>query len=1275
MMMRIKAFTNSFLTPGTSGSQIGNHTAAIASDADSVTRGDAFGSDTIVNGGSRLFLLSGESLIKGGRNGGSGKTADSCAHKYEVPMIASGENGIKHAIKYCPGCNRVMLHSKEAKRAKKKGRDPFSHGLFKSSSKNYSDKEAIAEGDLRWITVHPHGEEDKGQPVLVHDNGHSYTVVGGAGGRLNHMVLNRTAKTDDEKAEKIRRRRELKQERDLKRLEDAGVSKDRLNEVQELKKEISKEVGTHMKGVKEKIIEKMADDNPELAAKIENGQGDTMLEKYIDSVGKEVEQKARETPGASEEAIEVAVHQAKKEAAQEVRNATNTFIEKALERGALKKMGEAALEGDANTVKTVIGGREYESNLSEGDIDKFVEEFGRIESLKKAQKTINKVLNGGDIRAISGIHAMVTPLSDEEARGLGLDKYMEDKSNNESIATHSKLVRDTDLAPPGARVNHQTAGASDSINYIAHNIIGESVVNPGLVKHLGVQGAARVAAAYIRQKLKAKGKKVNQESLKASEEIRDRMEQHGTAVAAGAIEKCKEMEDFGRMVMQAADSGDGTISKAEAHSINMRLAADRYRVLSIARGQLTGAQALAHYLSAPASLHDRSAMKLSGIKNEFAAKNLMKDLGLTDEDAEIVPPLNSYGSGDYAIDVKPHAVPKLAAPQPIGMSERAAQINEIEQDVAQNPGAFRPKYLPDNINLFPNQEVAVRAIEKTKRMLLAYSMGAGKTGIIWSTVGDLIGDNKIDRAIVVMPKSVKAAQGGAKRKSGEGGTIQSGEIHKYLKPEIASQIAVVNTMKELDTALGRIKAGDLKGIVISRDMLREKLPELKAAGFGGERSAFFADEAHEMATGEGKEASGRASAMKALAGSEYYVLATGTPISNNASELWSLYDMVHPGELGSQSEFTRQWQRVASSGGGLYQNEAMNALKSKLSSGMLFFQSVPTRENESGDKVPVNLETNVRMVEPSEESKSRIRDVNKEFERRIFSSDPAKRAGAGLFRHSKVMSILASDPNKINAINEIMNEEKSRDPRAKVGVYSFEREPLERANEALKNGALKGEGHDMEWLTGDESGAARRAVMEKINNRDSGSPGVMMSHAAIAGVNLQGLDHIVEMHPMPVAAAQLQLQKRHHRTGQTRDVRATTLVANHPSEMLQHFNVRENKMPALDLLAVMGDQSGKSRHLAKFKKEIQDAADGKQVPMPQSDTQPQAQADAQADAQTKPRSKSRSKSQSKSRAKSSDKNATETVAKSFEKPHAGYLILAKPLSADFIGVRLMRPLN
>ncbi|WP_198376249.1 hypothetical protein [Neoroseomonas rubea] len=75
---------------------------------------------------------------------------------------------------------------------------------------------ALGPGE-RWITVHPHGKDQKGVPVLIRPAGDgAYQVVGGAGGKLNFLKLTGVKDAADYKAEAAKRataRREFQKER------------------------------------------------------------------------------------------------------------------------------------------------------------------------------------------------------------------------------------------------------------------------------------------------------------------------------------------------------------------------------------------------------------------------------------------------------------------------------------------------------------------------------------------------------------------------------------------------------------------------------------------------------------------------------------------------------------------------------------------------------------------------------------------------------------------------------------------------------------------------------------------------------------------------------------------------------------------------------------------------------------------------------------------------------------------------------------------------------
>jgi superfamily II DNA or RNA helicase len=68
---------------------------------------------------------------------------------------------------------------------------------------------ALAAGE-RWITVHPHGQDEKGQPVLIQEQKDGTAkVIGGAGGKLNHLRLT-GVRPQGSYAEKLKERDDIR---------------------------------------------------------------------------------------------------------------------------------------------------------------------------------------------------------------------------------------------------------------------------------------------------------------------------------------------------------------------------------------------------------------------------------------------------------------------------------------------------------------------------------------------------------------------------------------------------------------------------------------------------------------------------------------------------------------------------------------------------------------------------------------------------------------------------------------------------------------------------------------------------------------------------------------------------------------------------------------------------------------------------------------------------------------------------------------------------------
>lgn len=96
----------------------------------------------------------------------------------------------------------------------------------------------------RWITIHPHGREEKGQPVLIQPQPDgSAKVIGGAGGKLNHLKLRGVRDPSEYKAEAAVReklRREEKK-RQAKRDKEAGLTEAKARAAEAMRAQLGQE--------------------------------------------------------------------------------------------------------------------------------------------------------------------------------------------------------------------------------------------------------------------------------------------------------------------------------------------------------------------------------------------------------------------------------------------------------------------------------------------------------------------------------------------------------------------------------------------------------------------------------------------------------------------------------------------------------------------------------------------------------------------------------------------------------------------------------------------------------------------------------------------------------------------------------------------------------------------------------------------------------------------------------------------------------------------------
>lgn len=991
---------------------------------------------------------------------------------------------------------------------------------------------------LRWITAHPHDQGGKGVALLVHDNGEEYTVVGGAGGSMNQTVFRHKAGSKEDAAARKTLRsqgREARKKEALSKLGEGGQV------LQKHDADLKDAIGKQTEDVQNRILSKLGD-----------GMGQNAIQQVMDAArAKAKEQNPDATPQQQSEFAEKAAKAARQDAVRAAKDLTA----RALDHAAIRKLGDAdttPAQFEAN-----IGGQKLLRNFSPEELDGFVRDMADIAQKKGVRRAIARALVGGDQNAMQGIDTDITPLSQEEADSQNLSKYLDKQSVNDNAA----LVMETEKSPTSSQRTSQAAGAADSINALSHEMSGQAILHPGAIAQMGVENAARVAAAFL---TKRGAGKQDGDAIHARIAAGEAASVHSLVTSTGA------MDAIVQSAQEAAKAGGGDVTQAQASIMAANMAKRKYVLLNTGRGGLRAAAAVANFLGEPG----KDDMRLPGGDSRTAAENTAKGYGLAPEDYTLEENHKGKGNGvqggGYSLVIPAGSLDKLATPHSLADSDRSSALDALKEDVQENGGHYSPPGMNPDFHLRPHQELAARAIVEQKHMVLNYGAGSGKTGTLLAATADLLSSGKIDRALYSMPKQPKS-----------GLTADGGDLEKAVTPEFAGQVAVINDPSTLAHALEQIKSGEKKVLVVSPDTLRNHAKEIEAAGFGGPRSLFAADEAHEFATRDTNAQSGRTGAAQTFAKSGYAVAMSGTLVKNDASELASVFDLIHPGQLGDKKQFAKEWGRLAQGQSDLFAGEAMRGMRDRLGSGMLSY----SRPVSGKDGEPLTLTDSTVTVDPTPAQKAEIADINTTYRKEKASPNVGVAKAAALRRDARTRRVLntGKDNPKLAALQAIMDSEKKRDPKNRVGVYSFEKGPLRDAQAALA-------GSKLQSVTGDNQGSQTRDAINAVNDRKNDTDGLLLSNAGVYGINAQGLDNIVKLGPMDTPANEEQLNHRHYRTGQTRDVRTTSIISSHPSEALAQFRTRNVKLPQVTLLAALADDSGQAGLLSRHLNTIKEAA-------------------------------------------------------------------------------------
>ena len=354
------------------------------------------------------------------------------------------------------------------------------------------------------------------------------------------------------------------------------------------------------------------------------------------------------------------------------------------------------------------------------------------------------------------------------------------------------------------------------------------------------------------------------------------------------------------------------------------------------------------------------------------------------------------------------------------------------------------------------------------------------------------------------------------------------------------------------------QAGGVDVIVTTYDTLKRDIDLYGARHFG----CVFLDEAQHIKN----PATQSARAVKKLSADTCFAL-TGTPIENTLTELWSIFDFLMPGYLGSQSKFKQRFELP------IVRAEDKKAAKALRQRVMPFILRRMKKDvlKELPDKVERKL---VGEMTPQQAKVYRayFMKSQRDFLREVSLASPGE-------QRIKILAILtrlrqiACDPSlflesyhggsgKLDMLDELIAE--AHEGGHRLLIFSQFTTMLSRIAEHLRR---RGLAHF--YLDGATPALTRMKLVREFNR--GAVPVFLISlKAGGTGLNLTGADMVVHFDPWWNPAVEDQATDRAYRLGQRSNVQVFKLIMKGTVEE-KIYELQEKKKSLIDQMIKPGE--------------------------------------------------------------------------------------------------------
>lgn len=519
-------------------------------------------------------------------------------------------------------------------------------------------------------------------------------------------------------------------------------------------------------------------------------------------------------------------------------------------------------------------------------------------------------------------------------------------------------------------------------------------------------------------------------------------------------------------------------------------------------------------------------------------------------------------------------LPDLAAPD-----ERYTLGHEAERQIAGMMGNVGQNFKPGEPTKMWSASMSggknyarqrlVKMVEANKRVVAAFGTGSGKSLLQLSSFTHLHQQGKVKRGLFLVPSIVQGQFNGEALRYLEPGKfnwhIQPGasrdeRIAAYKNPDHHFCVMTHQSFRDDMVYLGAKHAG------LSESAMAEKLgamaPDERKAWMhdtmkreGIDFDYLTVDESQHTLNRAGKENSQLANVVDALsANTPYYLMASGDPVKNDASEVYDLMHKMAPERYNDRAAFMRRYGvDTLASKDALRREMARYVYPSKIDPDVTAHRRTEQVELSDGQRKAMaeldgalsrarlaRMQGKVDVDAVKAISPSSFEDVP-EDQREALAKD--LQANIGILKSAAVSRVINSheDNAKIDRISSL-----ARERHGKPGVvFAHSIEAVKRIAERLEK-----EGHRVVVLTGADSAKEkdRKRLMFSPEDGAAQADILVASDAGATGMNIQRGQWLVNMDVPQTAMVHAQRNGRIFRTGQKNDVELIDLVANHPEE-------------------------------------------------------------------------------------------------------------------------------